>query len=43
MVDLGVASALENKCNILYTEDLQYNQLIEDGLRILNPFVQFST
>ena len=36
---LIVASALENKCTILYTEDLQHNQLIEDRLRIVNPFI----
>ena len=38
---LIVASALENKCTTLYTEDLHHNQLIEGRLRILNPFIQF--
>jgi len=37
---LIIASALENKCIILYTEDLQHNQLIEGRLKILNPFLQ---
>ncbi len=35
---LIVASALENDCSILYTEDMQNGQLIEDKLRIVNPF-----
>lgn len=36
---LIVASALEAGCDILYTEDMQHNHLIENRLRILNPFV----
>jgi len=35
---LVLASALENDCAIIYSEDLQDNQLIENKLRILNPF-----
>ncbi len=35
---LIIASALENGCNILYTEDMQHNQLIENKLKIINPF-----
>lgn len=35
---LVVASALENRCLLLVSEDLQDGQLI-DGLRIRNPFV----
>jgi predicted nucleic acid-binding protein len=35
---LIVASALENRCNILYTEDLQHGQVIETTLKIVNPF-----
>jgi predicted nucleic acid-binding protein len=34
---LQVASALENGCSILYTEDMQHEQQIE-GLTIRNPF-----
>ena len=34
---LHLASALENGCSILYTEDLQHVQQIE-GLTIRNPF-----
>lgn len=35
---LIVASALEASCNIIYTEDLQHDQII-DGLRVINPFL----
>ncbi|RLD52169.1 MAG: DNA-binding protein [Bacteroidetes bacterium] len=35
---LIIASALKSNCKILYTEDLQHNQLIENKLRIINPF-----
>jgi predicted nucleic acid-binding protein len=34
-----VASALEAGCEILYSEDFQHNQLIENRLRIINPFI----
>jgi predicted nucleic acid-binding protein len=34
-----VSSALNAKCNILYSEDLQHNQRIENQLVILNPFL----
>ncbi|MCF0053223.1 PIN domain-containing protein [Dyadobacter sp. LJ53] len=34
-----VASALEANCSILYSEDLQHNQLIENKLTIVNPFI----
>jgi predicted nucleic acid-binding protein len=36
---LIIASALENKCSILYSEDLQHNQNIEERLIIINPFI----
>lgn len=36
---LVVASALENNCVQLYTEDLQHKQLIENRLSIINPFI----
>ena len=35
---LVIASALENNCEILYTEDMQHNQRIYGGLRIINPY-----
>ena len=34
-----IASALQNNCRILYTEDMQHNQIIEDKLKIVNPFL----
>ena len=34
-----IASALEAGCNILYSEDMQHNQLIEGKLKIANPFL----
>lgn len=35
---LIVASALEAKCTILYSEDMQDGQLIANRLKIRNPF-----
>lgn len=35
---LIVASALENNCTLLFTEDLQHNQVIDETLCIKNPF-----
>jgi Predicted nucleic-acid-binding protein, contains PIN domain len=35
---LILASALEAKCKIIYTEDLKDGQLINGRLRIINPF-----
>jgi predicted nucleic acid-binding protein len=35
---LIVASALESGCSILYSEDLQDGQVIENSLKIVNPF-----
>lgn len=35
---LIIAAALENNCPILYSEDMQHGQEIEDRLKILNPF-----
>jgi predicted nucleic acid-binding protein len=36
---LIITSALECDCNILYSEDLQHGQVIENRLTIVNPFV----
>ena len=33
-----ISAALYSDCTILYTEDLQHNQLIKNSLRIINPF-----
>jgi predicted nucleic acid-binding protein len=38
---LIVASALETECEQLYTEDMQHWQVIENRLRIINPFLDF--
>lgn len=35
---LIIATTLGNNYNILYSEDLQHNQIIENKLKILNPF-----
>lgn len=37
---LIIASALEANCSILYSEDMQHKQVIENKLTILNPFLQ---
>ena len=37
---LIIASALENKCSTLYSEDMQHGQVIENKLTIINPFVK---
>jgi len=36
---LILATALENGCVILYSEDMQHNQIIENQLKIINPFI----
>ncbi len=35
---LIVSSALDCNCTILYSEDLQHDQIIENKMKILNPF-----
>lgn len=35
---LIVATALENNCSILFSEDMQHQQVIENVLTIVNPF-----
>ncbi len=36
---LIIASALQNECSVLYSEDLHHNQKIENTLTIINPFI----
>ena len=36
---LIIAAALQLDCSVLYSEDMQQNQLIENKLRIINPFL----
>lgn len=33
-----VSSAINSSCSIIFSEDLQANQVIEDKIRIVNPF-----
>ncbi len=35
---LILATALENRCTVLFTEDMQDGQVIENTLTIVNPF-----
>ena len=35
---LMLASALESDCDIILTEDMQDGQIIENRLKIINPF-----
>lgn len=35
---LIIASAIEDECSTIYTEDMQSGQVIEEKLKILNPF-----
>jgi predicted nucleic acid-binding protein len=34
-----VASSLEAGCEILYSEDMQHNLVIDEKLKIINPFI----
>ena len=34
-----VASAVETNCEILYSEDMHHNLLIENQMKIINPFI----
>jgi len=36
---LIIAAALEASCDVLYSEDMQHGQLIENKLKIVNPFL----
>lgn len=36
---LIISTALNIGCSIIYSEDMQHNQLIENKVRILNPFL----
>lgn len=35
---LIVATALENNCTVVYSEDMQHEMLIDGNLKIINPF-----
>ena len=34
-----IADAILNDCKILYSRDMQHNQLVDNKLRIINPFL----
>jgi len=34
-----VAAALNSGCSILYSEDMQHNLLVDNKLKIINPFL----
>lgn len=36
---LIIATALQNNCSKLFSEDMQHNQIIEETLTIINPFI----
>jgi predicted nucleic acid-binding protein len=36
---LIIATALATNCNVLYSEDIQHEQLIENNLKIINPLL----
>lgn len=36
---LIIATAIDNNCSILYTEDMHHKQLIDNKLTIINPFI----
>ena len=36
---LIVAAALQADCTVLYSEDMQHGQVIDDRLTVINPFV----
>ena len=36
---LILATAIENDCTLVYSEDMQHNQMIFDQLKIHNPFL----
>lgn len=36
---LILAAAIENNCTVLYSEDMQHKQIIENKLEIVNPFI----
>lgn len=40
---LMLASALEQGCTRLYSEDMQHDQMIEGSLRIVDPFISLKS
>lgn len=40
---LIVAAALQTNCDILFSEDMQHNLIVNDSLRIVNQFLVSET
>lgn len=36
---LIISTAINENCSLIYSEDMQHNQSIENKLKILNPFI----
>ena len=36
---LIVAAALETQCDVLFSEDMQHNLIVDNSLKIVNPFL----
>jgi predicted nucleic acid-binding protein len=36
---LVLATALESGCSLVVSEDMKHNQIIEAGMRIVNPLI----
>ena len=34
-----IAAAMEANCDILYSEDMQHGQVVENAIKIVNPFI----
>lgn len=34
-----LASSIDNGCSVLYSEDLQHDQIIDGQLKVINPFI----
>jgi predicted nucleic acid-binding protein len=40
---LVIASALKCECSVLFSEDMQHGQIIENTLEIVNPFLELNS
>ena len=36
---LVISTAMEANCSIIYSEDMQHNQMIDNKVKIINPFI----
>ncbi len=37
---LVIATAIENECSIIYSEDMKHDQIISGSVKIVNPFLK---